>query len=247
VGRRCAPLALVGALAPFIPLTAHAGPDSYVFTPYVVEGARVVNVSMGTQRHRDGNSDSAESVGLGWNPTQRWFTQVYAGWTHPAGEAANFDAWSWQNQFQLMAGESSPVALGAFFEIERPRDRSEGYDLTWGPMLQFDSANLQTNLNLLLSRYVRTQEAQTTTLSYQWQVKRLWRPHVEIGLQGFGDVGTWDHWADGSQQVHSFGPALFGKWQLGPNRTLRIDGALLVGATSASPRATFRSHAQFEF
>src|SRR5258706_9623178 len=114
-------------------------------------------------------------MNLGWNPTQRWFTQVYAGWAHPAGEAANFDAWSWQNQFQLIAGDSSPIALGAFFEIERPRDRTEGYAVTWGPMLQFESANLQTNLNLLFSRYVRTQEAQTTTLSYQWQVKQLWR------------------------------------------------------------------------
>ena len=45
-------------------------------------------------------------------------------------------------------------------EIERPKDRSEGYEVRWGPLLQSDlTPTVQVNLNLLFEKHVRATAA----------------------------------------------------------------------------------------
>ena len=68
------------------------------------------------------------------------------------GASTGFDAWEWENKFQFTETGKYPVDIGLLLEIERPKDRSEGYEYRWGPLLQADiTQSLQANLNLLLS------------------------------------------------------------------------------------------------
>jgi hypothetical protein len=165
-----------------------------------------------------------------------------------AGERHGFDAWEWENKFQLTETGKYPVDLGLLLEIERPKDRSEGYEVRWGPLLQADlGSSVQANLNLLFEKHVRASNAGPAELGYQWQLKYRWRPAFEFGLQGFGDVGPWRDWEPHADQPHGAGPAIFGRIKAGDHQTIRYNAALLFGMTDGAPRNTFRMQAEYEF
>ena len=138
--------------------------------------------------------------------------------------------------------------IGLLFEIERPKDRSEGYEIRWGPLLQTDlTPELQANLNLLFEKHIRSSQAGKAELGYQWQLKYRWKPSLEFGLQGFGDVGPWNEWEPRSEQPHVAGPAIFGRVKVGDRQAIKYNAGLLFGLTHGSPRNTFRLQAEYEF
>ncbi|MDE1949369.1 MAG: hypothetical protein KGI35_12185 [Burkholderiales bacterium] len=227
---------------------ALAGPADYVSTPIVEQGEREIDFKAGTAKLPDGTRASAQSVGLGLGVNSWWFTEAYAKWQHTPGDRNRFDAWEWENRFQLTETGKYPVDLGFLLEIERPKDRSEGYEYRWGPLLQADlTPKLQGNLNLLFEKHIRASEPSAAELGYQWQLKYRWQPSLEFGAQGFGDVGPWDDPEPKSQQPHIAGPAIFGRIGLGGRQAIKYNAGLLFGLTDGAPRQTLRLQAEFEF
>ena len=246
---RVSPGLLVASLvaASLAPLTARADANAYVFVPYTDAGVWRLGYAFGTEQARSGERESAHAVSLGVSPTARWFTSVYAGWYREPGAPLVYDAWSWFNHVQLTPPGASPLDAGLSCEVERPRERDEGTKVTCGPTFQLDTDRLQFNLNTLFEKAVHAEDAASTALSYQWQVKGLWRPHLELGAQGFGSLGTWDHWLPASQQEHTVGPAVFAKWATGPASSLNLDAAWLIGVGAGSPRDTLRVRVEQTF
>lgn len=227
---------------------ALAGPSDYVASPIVEEGEREIDFKAGSAKLRDGSRETQNSIGFGWGATGAWFTELYAIWHKEPGERYSFDAWEWENKFQLTETGKYPLDLGLLLEIERPRDRSEGYEIRFGPLLQADvTSKLQANLNLLLEKHVDAVEAGKAELGYQWQLKYRWQPTLELGVQGLGDVGPWNDWEPRGEQSHQAGPALFGRARLGDHQALTYNAGLLFGMTDGSPRNTLRLQVEFEF
>jgi hypothetical protein len=230
------------------PSVTTAEPADYVSTPIVEEGEREIDFKAGSARLRDDARENMSSLGLGWGATRHWFTELYAVWHKPPGAAQGFDAWEWENRFQLTETGQYPVDVGFLFELERPQDRSEGIDYRWGPLLQADlGTHVQANLNLLFEKSIRTRLPASAELGYQWQLKYRWRPELEFGLQGFGDVGPWSDWEPASEQPHRAGPALFGRFGVGERQFIRWNAGWLLGATHGAPRDTVRVQAEYEF
>jgi len=236
---------VVSSLASWTP--AHAGPSDYVISPIVEEGEREIDIKLGTAKLRDGSHESAHSVGFGWGATRWWFTELYAKWHKPAGERNSFDAWEWENRFQLTETGRFPVDVGVLLEIERPKDRSEGYEYRWGPLLQAEWSRVVGNLNLLVEKHVRSADASAAELGYQWQLRYRWLPAFEFGVQGFGALGPWDHWASASQQTHIAGPTVYGRFKVAERQVVKYNAGWLRGTNGASPRNTFRMQAEYEF
>ena len=229
-------------------LPACAGPADYVLMPIVEEGEREIDFKAGQSRDREGSRSRAESLGLGWAGTSWWFTEVYAKWHHEPGEPHRFDAWEWENRFQLTETGRHALDVGLLVEIERPQNRDEGYELRWGLLLQAEPGNrLQANLNLLLQRQLRAARPSPAELGYQWQLKFRWQRTLEPGLQGFGNLGPWTHWSAASAQSHSIGPAVFGRAGLGEHRTLAYNAAWLSALGPGPVRCTLRLQAELEF
>jgi hypothetical protein len=227
---------------------AAAGPSDYVITPIVEEGEREIDFKAGSAKSRDGTRESKYSAGLGLGVNRWWFTEVYAIWHKLPGEGHTFDAWEWENKFQLTETGKYPLDIGFLFEIERPKDRSEGYEYRWGPLLQTDiTPNVQANLNLLFEKHIRASSHSKAELGYQWQVKYRWRPAFEYGLQGFGEMGPWNDWNPKSTQAHIAGPAIFGRIGLGGRQAIKYNAGLLFGLTDGAPRNTLRLQAEYEF
>ena len=245
---RLAARAALGCLSLAAALSATAAPDDYIHTPIVEEGEREIDLRAGTDKLRDGTRESAHSVGLGYGVTSRWFTEFYAKWHKEPGEQHDFDAWEWENRFQLTETGKYPADVGFLLEIERPKNRAEGYEFKWGPLFQADiGSHVTANLNFSIEKHIRTLQPSRAELGYQWQVRYRWRPEFEFGVQGFGDVGPWNHWEPGSEQSHLLGPLLYGEIKVGQRHAIKYNAGLLFGLTDGSPRNRLRLQAEYEF
>lgn len=162
-------------------------------------------------------------------------------------DATRFDAFEWENRFQLSKPGQYFADFGLLVEIERPHDRAAGYELRLGPLIQKDFGPVQANVNVLLKRHYRADEPEATELGYQWQLKYRWQPAFEFGAQGFAEVGPWNDWASARGQAHVLGPATFGKVGLGGRQVVKYDAALLFKASSAAPARTLRAQIEYEF
>lgn len=230
------------------PSVSVAGPADYVYEAAVEYGEREIDFKTGTAKLREGDRANATSLGFGWGVTSYWFTEVYAKWHKDPGQTSGFDAWEWENKFQLTETGKYPVDVGLILEIERPKDRAEGYEVRWGPLFQTEITDkIQANFNVLFQKHYRAEEAGPAEMFYQWQVKYRYRPEFEFGAQGFGEVGPWDHWAPSSEQAHIAGPAIFGKLHVGTRQFIKYNAAVLFGMNHGAPRNTFRMQAEYEF
>lgn len=224
-----------------------AGPAEYFYTPNVVQGEREIDFKFGSRKMSNRDEDkSAASIGLGYGVTERWFTEVYLKYNRATG-TTEFDAIEWENKFQLTETGKYPVDLGLLVEVERPQDRSEGYEVKFGPLLQTDFGKTQVNANLLFTRNYFADFSNRTQASYQYQVKYRLKPTLHFGIQGFGEVGDWDHWSSGNEQSHRAGPAVFGKFNLGNRKAIKYNAAYLIGKTEAINSKTFRLQVEYEF
>jgi hypothetical protein len=245
--QRGALIALAACCLSFV-APAVAEPADYVVSPIVEDGEREIDLKAGSAALPGGMHQDASSVGLGWAPNSRWFTEVYAKWHKDPGQPRGFDAWEWENRLQLTETGEYPVDVGLLFEVERPKDRAEGYEYRWGTLLQADlTTRIQANLNLLVQKRIRTSEAADAEFGYQWQLDYRWMPALELGLQGFGAVGPWNDWAPTAAQQHLAGPAVFGRIDLGGRRSIRYNAGVLLGLNSSSPHSTVRVQAEYEF
>ncbi len=229
------------------PSLARAGPADYVYTPNVEYGERELDFKIGSATRSGDDRFSAASLGFGYGATERWFTEFYGKWEKGAGESPRFDAFEWENRFQLTEQGRFPFDLGFVIELERPRDRAEGYEVRLGPLFQTDWDRWQFNFNVLVERHFRAAEPSVTELGYQWQVRYLSAGKVDLGVQGFGEVGLWDQWNATRDQNHRVGPAIFGKLNPGGRNVIQYNAAVLFGLTTAAPDRTLRAQVEYEF
>lgn len=242
---------LLAAAALALPALAHAGADEYVNTPAVEYGEREIDTKYGTRYFDDAHErESAGSFGFGYGATQWWFTEAYLKYHKEPGDRTRFDAFEWENKFQLTEPNKYPIDVGALVELEIPRDRDEGYELKLGPLLQWDTGPLRWNTNVFLERSFRTrgEEAAVTELQYQAQVTYHIRDtSFDVGAQAFGDLGKWNDWAPKDEQSHRIGPAVFGKVKLEGRQAIVWNAAWLFGASKAAADNAFRLQVEYEF
>lgn len=245
-------------MKPFAPIVAaglalaaglvNAGPADYIFTPAVEYGEREIGFKTGHERPGDASLKRTDSsMGFGYGATEWWFTEFYVNYRRQNPESTRYDAVEWENKFQLTETGKYPVDVGFLVEIERPKDRTEGYEVKWGPLLQTDFGKWQLNGNVLLERNHRNDVPGITNLLHQVQIKYRWKPELEFGIQSLGEVGRWTHWLPPQERDHRIGPAIFGKIALGNHQAIKYNAAILVGTTSATPDRTLRFQTEYEF
>jgi hypothetical protein len=237
----------IAAVCALTAAPAYAGPADYVFVPNVVKGEREIDFKMGSKNTTDEPRSSAASLGFGYGATDYWFTEIYAKYKRENGNPNGFDAFEWENKFQLTETGKYPVDVGFITEIERPKDRSEGYEVKFGPLFQTEFGKTQLNANILFQRNYRAETANTMKLQYQWQAKYRLMPQFEFGAQGFGELGNWNKIADRADQSHLLGPAVFGRYSLGNGHALAYNAAYLVDAGDTKHSNTFRMQVEYEF
>ncbi|MBC7502399.1 MAG: hypothetical protein H7315_18175 [Herminiimonas sp.] len=236
----------VALAAAFSSPHASAGPAAYVYTPNVTYDEKEIDFKIGTVKPKQADRTSAASLGFGYGATEYWFTELYVKYKRGSSNTA-FDAFEWENKFQLTEPGRYPIDVGFITEIERPQDRSEGYEVKFGPLFQTEFDKTQLNVNILFQRNYRAAESNIMKLGYQWQAKYRLMPEFEFGLQGFGELGYWNRIAPRSEQSHLLGPAVFGKIALGGRQAIKYNAAVLRDVSDATHSTTFRSQVEYEF
>jgi hypothetical protein len=240
-----APLLLAGAL--LNPLSPHAAPADYVYMPTVEYGEKEIDFKAGTARKGNDPRESAASLGFGYGAKEWWFTEIYMKYKRENDEGTKYDAIEWENKFQLTETGKYPVDVGFLVEMERPTNHAEGWEMKWGPLAQTEFGKVQLNANVLLQRSYRAEGPSETQFLYQWQVKYRWLRELEFGLQGFGEMGKWNHWATEDERAHRAGPAVFGKLRLAGHQAIRYNVAWLLGTSMAAADHTVRMQVEYEF
>ena len=225
---------------------AYADPDDSLLTTYTQYGARQVDIEYGTQKASGRFPASAATLGLGLGVEENWYSELYLGYTHDSGSATTFDSAALQNVFVLSNG-SYPVDIGLYTEIEVEHDRSQGYEATIGPLFETEFGLTTANLNFLFHRNYRADAYNPMQLDYQWQIKRRIGSSLELGVQGFGELGQWDHWAPQDQQQHRLGPVILGKLALDDQRVIHYNVGLLFDAFDRQSAVTLRAQAIIGF
>jgi hypothetical protein len=237
----------ITVLAALFTTYANAGSADYIYVPSVTKGEHEIDFKAGTIKRRDEGRESAASLGYGYGVTDYWFSELYVKYKHAQDHATGFDAFEWENKFQLTQPGQYPIDIGFITEIERPQDRSEGYEVRFGPLFQTEFDKIQLNLNILFQRNYRAAESNAMRLGYQWQAKYRWLPELDFGVQSFGDVGELRHFAPRRKQSHLIGPAIFGKFSFGNRRAIRYNAAYLVDLGDKPHSNTLRTQIEYEF
>jgi hypothetical protein len=224
----------------------HADPGYYVVTAYDNAGLRTIDFRYWTVKSNGRAATRWPEIGFGYGVTSRWYTELYASFIGKLDTATRLNTIDWQNEYLLTQGEW-PIDVAVHAAVARYSGTSNGYAIEWGPVLQTDIGRTQLNLNVFFDHEYCDGAEADTEMKYQWQIKRRWLPHLQFGLQGFGELGTWDHWDSRDKQSHRAGPALFGSVPVGGGTSLLYQAAILFGSTYGQNGNMFSMRAQYAF
>ena len=239
------PLALAATLLT-APAAALADPGYYVVTAYDNQGVRTIDTRYWTVKYPHSPLVTWPEVGFGYGVTTRWYTEVFASYIGSTDSATKLNTLNWQNEVLLTQGDY-PFDLALHASLVRSLGYGTGHALEYGPVLQTDIGKTQLNANVFFERSWGTDDSQPVQMKYQWQVRYRWRPLLNVGLQGFGEVGSWNHWAPRDQQSHRAGPAVFGTLALGGRQSLLYQAAYLVGSIYGQRGSMFSMRIQYAF
>jgi len=229
--------------------SVYAGPADYIFTPGVKSGERELSVQYGKSAPIAGKSAQVASIGLGYGMSESWFSEVYL--KQARNGAQNSTLVEWENKFQLTETGQYPVDIGLITELEIPVSGNVPWELRFGPLLQKDIGKLQLNANMLFERAFGKADEDgvpfSTNIAYQWQVKYRWQEELEFGMQGMGELGTWNKWSPQAEQNHRIGPVVSGELELGNHQAIKYNLAWLAGVSAAAPNHTVRMSVEYEF
>jgi hypothetical protein len=225
-----------------------ADPGYYVVTTYSDEGLRTLDFRYWTVKFPGSHATRWPEAGFGYGVTSRWTTGLYASYIGSTDSATHLNTLNWQNDLLLTQGQY-PFDLALHATWVHYQDSQAGDGIEFGPVFQTEFGRTQLNANVFFDRDFGStgDEGGQTEMKYQWQVRHHWRPAFDFGLQGFGELGTWNHWLPHDQQSHRAGPAFFGGWPLGDGRELRYQAAYLFGSVYGNNGQMFSTRIWYVF
>ncbi len=234
--------ALVGA-----PESAPAAPFK-VYSPTVVKGE--VELEYRGYHDFDDNDDlngaEKQLLGIGYGLTDWWSTEVYAEWEKEPHQSTKYEAWEWENKFQIGEQGQYFADFGLLIEVEKPDDDSY-YELKLAPIIEKQFGEFVATANLWFEREVGTDAGGGTTFAYGARVRYLLSPYFEPAIEAYGEPGHIGHWGSYKHQEHWIGPAVYGAVKTGTKQKLQYSFAVLFGETSVSSDERVVARLEYEF
>ena len=225
--------------------SAQADPGYYLVSVYGNAGVRTVDMRYWAVTPPHGQTTYWPEVGVGWNVTSRWYSEVLASYIGDNKSPTTLSTWNWQNDVLLTQGQY-PFDLAIHTLYSRARHASDGATLEVGPVFQTELDRTQFNLNVFVEHGLGAQVSAPTELRYQWQLRQHWLPLLNVGAQGFGELDVWDRGSSRDGSSNRAGPAIFGHLRLGLG-DLGWQAAYLFGKTYGSRGDMLSVRVKYEF
>ncbi|TFW09260.1 hypothetical protein E4K72_06795 [Oxalobacteraceae bacterium OM1] len=242
IRRVCAALAACLCLA----APAWASTGYYLVSVYENEGERAVDFRYWSVKARDGSVVSSPELGVSWSPTRAWYTNLRAIGLRTPEDGSHIAGIGWQNDLLLTHGQYA-FDLALHTDLTRFRDAADGIELEFGPVLHTEIGRTQFNANLLFSRTYRAEQGEPMEMAYQWQARHRFTRALQFGLQGFGELGTWNDWAPRREQSHRIGPVFAGEVETAGGHAWKYEIAWFAGKVRAASAQTLSLRLQATF
>jgi hypothetical protein len=245
----------IASLAAMLCATAPAKADIgelKVYSPLIETGVVEIEYRGAYTFDSDAAKDGAESqkTSLGYGVTDWWFVEAYGEWARDPGGTTHFDGTEWESIFQLTEPGEFWANLGLLAAYERVQNRKTDSDeFEIGPLIERDFGATTTDVNLMLTRQIGPFISQRGVgFSYAWETRWRLLPQFQPAVEAFGDVGSIGYVERVSAQQHLLGPAVTGRFTLGPiPGNIQYDVGYLFGLTSASPKGAVKLVVEYEF
>ena len=234
-------LALAGAAA------VRADPGYYLVTPYDEAGQVKLELRYWTVQNRGGRRVDWPEFGIGYGVTPRWTTAVLPSYIRTLGTTATrLSSLNWQNDVMLTQGQYD-VDLALHTLLVHNQSPGSANAFEFGPALQFDLDRLRFNGNVFFERSMGEAAHRPVQLKLQWQVNWRWLPALQIGLQGFAELGDWNNPPPSRRQSTRLGPVLAGNLALGRGENLYYQVAVLNGRIYNRPGRMMTARLVYSF
>lgn len=178
---------------------AAADPGYYLLTPYSAPGDLTLDARYWSVKAPGRNATLWPELGLRFGFDARWTSEFFVSYIGKSLDNQRLSSLNWQNSYLLTDGQYSfDVAIHA----QLIHNQGMGNALELGPVFQTEIGLTQLNFNLIFEQDWARKDG--VYLKYQWQALHRLGNGVRVGVQGFGELGRWDHWSN--KQSHRAGP-----------------------------------------
>jgi hypothetical protein len=177
-----------------------------------------------------------------------WRTEIELEQNRDAGpgQSFKFSQVTSENIFQFTERGQYWLDAGFFAEFGKSTIRGDPNEFTLGPIFRKEIFGTINTVNLFLQKEVGPNSASRPFFVYAWETRIALGTPIEPGFQAYGNPSGFEGFNSHWPQDNRIGPQLFGAISnIGPG-TLKWNGGILFGVTSASPRETIRWQLEYE-
>ncbi|MBI1213093.1 MAG: hypothetical protein GC190_16640 [Alphaproteobacteria bacterium] len=245
---RASSAVLVAVALPFLFAKDSARAADKIYTPYVEY--RELEIEYRGTRTFDGDSalDNGQShkLAIGYGFTEYWASEVYAQWKRDPGGETAFDAFEWENKFQITEPGEYWADFGALVEWEH-NDPHDPDEVEVRLLFNKDISKFSNTLNLTFVKELGDNSAPGVSFEYGARVSYRLDQMFEPAVEAFGEMGEIGSFPAFDRQSHQIGPAILGTVPIPGGATkLKYNVGYFVGVSDDAPQGEFKLELEFE-
>jgi high-affinity iron transporter len=247
-----AALVLAGLLFTLVPGARDAQAGFKVYYPYVELGELEIEYRPSVTFDGDDAKDNKQKhlLGVGYGVTEWWFTELYAEWEREAGpgEDTVFEAFEWENRFQITNPGEYWADFGLLVEYVRQDSGSSPDKIELALLFAKELGKFDATSNLVFEREVGGGAGSDVEFAHAFQLKYRLDPAFEPGVEVFSEFGPIDDIPGFDAQEHYVGPIATGVLPLGDGGTkIKYNAGYLFGVSDAAADGVFKAIVELEF
>jgi high-affinity iron transporter len=245
-----AALLALGFLA-FAAGTRDAQAGFKVYTPYVEYGELEIEYRPSVTVDGDPAKDNEQKhqLGVGYGFTPWWFSELYAEWEREAGpgESAAFEAFEWENRFQLTNPGEYWADFGLLVEYERTDDSKSPDKIELALLFTKELGRFDATYNLVFEKEVGGGASNDVELAHAFQLKYRLDKAFEPGIEVFSEFGPIGDMQGFDDQEHYIGPVVEGVLPLGETGLkLKYNAGYLFGVSDDAADGVIKAIVELE-
>lgn len=195
------------------------------------------------------DNEQKHLLGVGYGVTEWWFTELYAEWEREAGpgESTEFEAFEWENRFQVTNPGEYWADFGLLVEYERTDSPHSPDKIELGLLFAKELGKFSAAYNLVFERQVGGGASSDVEFGHAFQLKYRLDPAFEPGVEVFGEFGAIDDIPGFDEQKHYVGPIATGVLPLGDSGLkLKYNAGYLFGVSDEAADGVFKAIVELE-
>lgn len=222
-----------------------------LYYPYVTPGELEVEYFGSRSFDGDNTKDNAQKqqFSIGYGVNDWWKTELYGKFSRDPQSSTTFDAWEWENIFQLTEQGQYWLDVGASLAYEYTPQSRRADTVEARLLLEKDFSKISHVLNVILEKDVGSGPKAGLESTVLWSSRYRYSGYFEPGFEISSDFGELKHTGSFDDQKHSLGPAAYGKIPL--HFTDRADAlkyrvGYLFGVSKAAPSGEAIAQLEYE-